>query len=150
VLFDQSDRSENLVNEAVDESSGHVNRLLVTGGFLGFSIAMWGIGRAFQSTYIVTAILLRTRISLGLLSAVRTTTILFAYVAFAVALAICAVSLFSLPLWHARYGHLESTDADYLAARRTWKTAMILLALAAVVVLFIVILFWFFPLVLFS
>ena len=150
MLFDESPDSPNLVNEAVDEASGHIHRLYVTGAFLGFSVVMWGLGRSFQSTYIITAILLRTRISLGLLTAVRMITILLAYLAFVVSLAICAVSLFSLPLWRARYGHLESTDADYLEARSSWNTAIILLTIAAVVLLFILLLFWFFPIVLFS
>src|SRR5256885_8671798 len=106
MIFGQTDAPnteiQSLVNEAVDESKGHVHRLLVTGGFLGFSIACWGAGRAFQSAYIVSGIAFRTGISVELIVAVRITTIVLAYLAFVVALAVCCVSLFSLPMWQSR------------------------------------------------
>src|ERR1051326_8531378 len=74
--FDPQDR----INEAVDESKGHIHRLFMIGIFLGFSVAAWGLGRAFQSTYIVSAILLRQRrISWETIAAVRSITMVAAW-----------------------------------------------------------------------
>ena len=145
--FDPQDR----INEAVDESKGHIHRLFMIGIFLGFSVAAWGLGRAFQSTYIVSAILLRQRrISWETIAAVRSITMVAAYLSFCIALALCIVSAYSLPARRARYGGIQTDDVDFVEAKRSWKTAVSLLALAATISLIILLLFWFFPVIIFA
>jgi hypothetical protein len=152
MILDQADpvdTQQTLVNEAVDTSKGHFHRIMTMLGFLAVAVGCWGLGRIFQSAYVVSSLVLRRAISIEVISGVRIATILFAYFAFVIGLAICLVSVVLLPVWRARYGSIQTTDADFLEAKGQWKMNMLLTGLMTLISLFIVLLFWFYPVALF-
>ncbi len=128
---------QDTVNEAVDAAKSDLHRITVMWIFTGVAVGFFIIGRWIAGTIVIGSLLLRLQtVGLNAALGVALATVMGAYITFVMALGVFIVNTFSLVVWRARYGRLETSDTDYSNAKRQWSMSLALWCVMAVVIVF--------------